>query len=98
MIDLKVPFVGSLSHELKNKISNLFFNDLRIENFSIFTSTKLLDSPKSQIPKILAANFVYNSYIPEYLLMTLLGSVPVGEKRGQAAKISWKAIPCQENG
>ena len=58
---LKVPFVGPPSHEFKNKISNLFFNDLRIEIFPIFTSTKLSDyfSLKSQTPKILASNVVY---------------------------------------
>ena len=57
---LKVPFVGSPSYEFKNKISNLFFNDLRIEIFPIFTSTKLSNyfSLKSQTPKILAANVV----------------------------------------
>ena len=60
-VQVKVPFVGSPSHEFKNKIFNLFFNDLRNEIFPIFTSTKLSDcfSLKSHTPKILAANVVY---------------------------------------
>ena len=37
---IKIPFVGSISYEFKSRLSNLFFKDLNIEIFPIFT-TKL---------------------------------------------------------
>ena len=58
---LKIPFVGRLSHEFKNKIVKLFFNDLGINITPVFTSVKVSDffSLKSQTPKLLTSNVVY---------------------------------------
>ena len=58
---IKIPFVGSISYEFKNKLSNLFFKDLNIEIFPIFTTTKLSNSfsLKSRTPKEITTNVVY---------------------------------------
>ena len=58
---MKIPFVGALSHEFKNKITKLFFNDLGIHISPVFTTVKVSDffSLKSQTPKILTSNVVY---------------------------------------
>ena len=58
---LRIPYVGILSHEFKNKITNLFHKELNIEIFPIFKTTKLSEffSLKSQTPKALTCNVVY---------------------------------------
>ena len=38
---LRIPYVGILSHEFKNKITNLFYKELNIEIFFIFKINKL---------------------------------------------------------
>ena len=58
---IKIPFIGSISHEFKNKLTNLFFKDLNIEIFPIFTTTKLSSffSLQSRTPKEITSNVVY---------------------------------------
>ena len=58
---IKITFIGSISHEFKNKLPNLFFKDLNIEIFPIFTTTKLPSfiPLKSRTPKDITSNFVY---------------------------------------
>ena len=58
---LRIPYVGTLSHEFKSKITNLFHKELNIEIFPIFKTTKLSEffSLKSQTPKALTSNVVY---------------------------------------
>ena len=58
---LKIPFVGAVSHEFKNKITKLFFNDLGIDIHPVFTTVKVSDffSLKSRTPKSLISNVVY---------------------------------------
>ena len=58
---IKIPFVGSISYEFKSRLSNLFFKDLNIEIFPIFTTTKLSNSfsLKSRTPKEITTNVVY---------------------------------------
>ena len=72
----KIPFVGSLSHDFKNKITKLFYNDLRIDITPVFTTFKVSNyfSLKSRTPKLITSNVVYkfkclcdtnNTYIGE---------------------------------
>ena len=58
---IKIPFVGSISYEFKNKLNNLFFKDLNIEIFPIFTTTKLSNSfsLKSRTHEEITPNVVY---------------------------------------
>ena len=58
---VRIPFIGSLSHDFKNKISKLFFNDLRINITPVFNTFKISSyfSLKSQMPKILKSDVVY---------------------------------------
>ena len=58
---VKIPYIGSLSHEFKSKIIKLFYNDLRINITPVFSTFKVSKyfSLKSQTPKILTNNVVY---------------------------------------
>ena len=58
---VKIPYIGSLSHEFKNKITKLFYNDLRVNITPVFNTFKVSRyfSLKSQTPKILTSNVVY---------------------------------------
>ena len=57
----KIPFLGGVSHKFKDKITSLFFNDLRININPIFTTFKVQNYfvLKSRTPRLLASNVVY---------------------------------------
>ena len=58
---IKIPFVGSISYDFKNNLSNLFFKDLNIEILPIITTSKLFNSfsLKSRTPKEITSNVIY---------------------------------------
>ena len=58
---LKIPYVGSISHDFNSKVSQLFYNHLRVPIFPVFTTFKVSNyfSLKSQTPKPLTSNVVY---------------------------------------
>lgn len=58
---IKIPYVGSLSHEFKNKLVKLFFNDLSINITPVLTTFKVANyfSLKSRTPKLITSNVVY---------------------------------------
>ena len=55
---LRIPYVGTLSHEFESKITNLFYKELNNEIFPIFKTVRVF-SLKSQTPKALTFNVVY---------------------------------------
>ena len=57
----KIPFVGTISHDFKNKLSRLFYEDLSIKITPVFNTFKVGDyfSLKSRTPKLLTSNVVY---------------------------------------
>ena len=59
--DFKYIFKVTLSHEFRNKIIKLFYNDLRINITPVFTKLKVSDylSLKSLAPKLITSNVVY---------------------------------------
>ena len=58
---LKVPFIGSVSQNFKNKLVQLFYDDLRITISPVFDTCKVSKyfSLKSQTPRLLTSNVVY---------------------------------------
>ena len=58
---LKIPYVGSLSHDFKSKIVKLFYDELRIDIVPVFNTFKVSNyfTLKSRTPKLLMANVVY---------------------------------------
>ena len=58
---VKIPYVGTISHEFKNKIVKLFYNEFKVSITPVFNTFKVSNyfSLKSQTPKQLLANVVY---------------------------------------
>ena len=58
---VKIPYVGSISYNFKNKLKQLFWEELRVDILPVFNSFKVSNyfSLKSQTPKILLSNVVY---------------------------------------
>ena len=58
---IKIPYVGTLSHEFKNKIITFFNYELKVTVSPVFNTFKVSNyfSLKSQTPKQLMANVVY---------------------------------------
>ena len=57
----KIPYVGTFSHEFKNKIITFFNYELKVTVSPVFNTFKVSNyfSLKSQTPKQLMANVVY---------------------------------------
>ena len=58
---VKIPHVGSNSYNFKNKLKQLFWEELRVDILPVFNSFKVSNyfSLKCQTPKILLSNVVY---------------------------------------
>ena len=58
---IKIPYVGTLSHEFKNKLIAFFNYELKVTVSPVFNTFKVSNyfSLKSQTPKQLMANVVY---------------------------------------
>ena len=58
---IKIPYVGKVSSEFKNKLKLLFLKDLKVDISPVFNSFKISSyfSLKSRSPSRLASNVVY---------------------------------------
>ena len=58
---IKIPFVGKVSYEFKNKLTKLFSHHLRVDISPVFTTLKLSSffSLKSRTPRLINSNVVY---------------------------------------
>ena len=58
---IKIPYVGKISNDFKNKLKQLFLNDLNVEIMPVFNSFKVSSyfSLKSKSPSLLSSNVVY---------------------------------------
>ena len=57
----RIPYIGTASHDFRNKLKSLFYNELRIDISPVFNSFKISNyfSLKSQTPRLLTSNVVY---------------------------------------
>ena len=58
---IRIPYVGTISHDFKQKLSKLFYNDLNVNISPVFNTFKVSNyfSLKSKTPMLLTSNVVY---------------------------------------